>query len=529
MLLPSHRALAVLVSFAFVTGSLHAEPLYSAIDRHITANAKGLAPAAVADDAEFLRRVYLDLTGTIPPIATVRAFIADKATDKRAKLVDQLLSSPTYAMRMSEVFHLMFMERLGEHAEWTKYLRASFEKNKPWNVMSSEILRGSAPDETTRGAVFFYAKRLENYGQQTVDYSALARDVGRLFLGMDLRCAECHDHLFVNDYKQDYFKGLYAFFQNTALQDAKLPSIVEKPTTQKVAFSSVFKKVPKEIGPRVPGLEEVSIPSFPKGEEFSVKPDRAKNLPGVPKFSPLTVLAEKLPTPENPAFAKNAVNRLWFILMGRGIVHPLDLHHSANPPSHPELLDLLAKEFVEHQFDIKYILREIALSQAYQRSSMLPDGTDKLPPERFLVAIEKRVIAEQFLRSMLLATGEPTPPEALLTPLQTKFAKAYANPAREPEEEFTPSLRAALFVLNDPTVLTWLQPKSGNLIDRVSKLADANAMAEELYLAVLSRLPNDDEKKAFGAFMTKHADKKSQAITQFAWALLASTEFSVNH
>ena len=134
------------------------------------------------------------------------------------------------------------MERLGDNAEWMKYLEESFKKNKGWNVIAKEILRGKSNEEDAKGANFFFSKRLENYGQNPVDYSALTRDVGRLFLGKDFRCAECHDHLFIDEYKQADFKGLFAFFQNTYLADAKAGVVGEKLTAKKVEFMSVFKK-----------------------------------------------------------------------------------------------------------------------------------------------------------------------------------------------------------------------------------------------------------------------------------------------
>jgi hypothetical protein len=125
------------------------------------------------------------------------------------------------------------MERLGDNPYWSKYLHDSFAANKPWDRMAREVL-GGAPDEATRGAAFFYSKRLENYGQNPVDYAGLTRDVGRLFLGQDLRCAECHDHRFIKDYKQRDYQGLFAFFQNAYPMDPKYPSIAERPLTHKV-------------------------------------------------------------------------------------------------------------------------------------------------------------------------------------------------------------------------------------------------------------------------------------------------------
>src|SRR5262249_26833455 len=152
----------------------------------------------------------------------------------------------------------------------------------------------------------------------------------------------------------------------------------------------------------------------------------------------------------NKDFTRNAVNRVWFALMGRGLVHPLDLHHSHNPASHPELLNLLADEFSSHKFDLKWLVRELALTQTYQRSSLLPVGTEPPEPKYFAVALERRLTAEQLLAATIAATGTEAKQADALRP---KFLKAFANQPREPEDEIAPSLKAALFVLHDAAVL----------------------------------------------------------------------------
>ena len=503
-----------------------AEPLHQEIDRLIAAKAAGKPAAALSSDAEFLRRIYLDLAGRIPTTAEARTFLGDTAPDKRSQLIDHLLGGPEYARRMQDLFHVMFMERLGDHPEWLKYLRESFVANKPWDQMAKEILSGNPEDPQARGAAFFYVKRLENYGQNPVDYPALTRDVGRLFLGMDLQCAQCHNHIFIKGYKQADFQGLHAFFQNTFLPMQNALVVGEKPTTQKLGFQSVFNKEPKQTAPRVPGLNELEIPAIEKGKEFTKAPDPKTKTPGVLAFSPLAKLSEQLPTTDNPAFAKNMANRLWWAMLGRGLVHPLDLHHDANPPSHPELLDLLAREFAAQKYDIKFLLRELALSQTYQRSSVLP--AEKPAPELFLAVQEKRLSADQLMHAMLEATGErATAKEDMV---RTKFVRAFANPRREPETEFSPSLKAALFVLNDDLVLSWLTPKDGNLVGRLAKLDDAGQIADEAYLATLTRLPTAEEKADVAAYLAKHAGEgRPKALGHLCWALLASTEFGVNH
>ncbi len=521
--------LAVLLLLAPLTAARADEPLHQRIDALVLAKAKGQPVSAPADDAEFLRRATLDFAGRIPSAAEVREFLADPAADKRARLIDRLLASSEYPVRMQELFGLMLMERLGDHAEWTKYLRTCFAENRPWDRMVREML-GGPQSNPPAGALFFLARRLENYGQNPVDYPALTRDIGRLFLGKDLRCAQCHNHLTVRDYRQRDFQGLFAFVKNVARRPGEPPSVAEKPTVEKIEFASVFGGGKTKTGPRIPGLEEIMIPTFPRGQEYEQKPNPKKKESGVLKFSTLVKLAEKLPTPDNSAFNRNIVNRLWFVLMGRGLVHPLDLHHGANPPSHPELLDLLATEFVARKYDIKGMLRELALTQTYQRSGRLPAGVKAVPPESFRTALERRLSAEQLLRSMLEATGEKAVKEgATVEKMRATFIKAFAYQPREPEDEFNPTLKAALFLLNDKAVLGWLAPKTGNLLDRLQKSEDDRKAAEELYLSVLSRLPTADEMQDAARYLGERRDRRASALRNLTWALLGSTEFCVNH
>ncbi len=491
------------------------EPLHRRIDTLIGNAGTGHKVAELTSDAEFLRRVSLDLTGEIPSAGEVRSFLPDGDPDKRAKVIDRLLASPSHVRRMTELFHVVLMERRGDNPDWERFLRSSFEANRPWDEMVRRMLHPDPEDEATRGSAFFLTKRLENYGQNPVDYPGLTRDVSRLFLGQDLQCAQCHNHLFVDDYKQKDFQGLLVVFQNLSVRsDAKFPAVKEKPVSKKLEFVSVFDPTPMSTGPRVPG-----------GIEF----DPAAG-PGEPKPSSLRLFAEQLPTAGNPLFVRNSVNRIWFLMMGRGLVHPLDLHHGGNPPSHPELLDLLAAEFVSHQFDIRWLLRELALTRTYQRAGALPDGGPLPPEDRFLVAIEKRLSAEQLLWSVLRGTGatglEQKPEE--VAALRKKFVDQFANQAREPEDEVAFSVKGTLFLMNDPLLARLLTEGDQALVTRALRLPTTGEIVEELTLSLLSRLPSADEKAAMTAWIEKGTDRK-RAVTHLAWAMLTSMEFSVNH
>ena len=512
------------------------DSLATRVDALIDARHKGpVAPPA--DDADFLRRVYLDFTGRIPTASETRSFLDDPSSEKRNALIDQLLDSSDYPRRMSDVVHVMLMERLGDHEEWRRFLRISFEQNRPWNEVVRIILFPDPQDDQTRGSAFFFTKRLEKYGQNPVDLPGLTRDVGRLFLGVDLQCAQCHDHLFVDDYTQADYQGLYAFLAHTTIRrDTDFPAIAENLVTGRTEFMSVFTQEPNATGPRLPGGEEVEVLTFEPGDEYVQPPDRNTKFPGTPKFSPLAILSAQLPAAENPAFRRNSVNRFWFLLMGRGLVEPLDLHHSANPPSHPELLDLLADEFAAHEFNVKWFLGQLARTKVYQRSSRMP-GADVIPADRYQVAIERPLSAEQLLRGMLIATQHDAPPpsdephdegpDPFAEELEA-FQAAFAAVPREPELQFAPSVKAALFLLNNPLVLNWLEDQPGSLVATATARDDAQ-VAELVYLSVLSREPTVEERQEVIDLMKEAGHARARTIGSLVWALLASTEFCLNH
>lgn len=523
-----------------ITSAAEPVPLSNRIDQLIVAKAAGQPLAERTNDAEFLRRVWLDLAGRIPSSTVVREFLADTSPDKRTVMIDRLLASPDWPNRAADLFHVQLMERRGEDENWKAWLRHSFAENRPWDQMVRDMLNPNADDEANRSAAFFLTKRLENYGQNPIDYPGLVRDVGRLFMGRDLQCAECHNHLFIDDYKQKDFQGLFVVYRNTFIRkDVKFPALGEKALTGRLEFVSVFDPTKMETGPRLPGGTEFEIPVTAKPADLKKKTPE----PPRPEWSAVELLAKEVTRPENRAFVRASVNRFWFTMMGRGLVHPLDLHHSGNPPSHPELLELLADEFIAHQFDVKWLIRELALTETWQRSSRLPAGLNRPPaPATFTVALERRLSPEQLAASLRQAAGPWTevspdgpaaaaestapPSEAELRPA---FIDAFANYAREPEEEVVSSVKGALFWRNDDRIQNLLRRRPGNLLDRLQRMPDAGQAAEELFLAVLSRQPDDVERAEVAAFLNASDARKEAAVRDVVWALLASVEFYVNH
>jgi hypothetical protein len=247
--------------------------------------------------------------------------------------------------------------------EWHAWLVKSVRENKAWNVLAKEILQADGADPATRPAIRFSLDRGS-------DPNMLTRDVGRIFFGRDMQCAQCHDHPIVGDYLQSDYQGLFALLSPTVPithkeGDKQMTLQAERAGTQ-VSFQSVFLHVPRRTVARVPDDVMLDEPFYLPGDEYVVPP--ADNVKSVPKFSYRAKLAELATNGSNVAFNRNIANRLWAHMFGRGLVHPVDMQNPENPPSNPELLQLLARQIAAMKFDMRAFLREIALSNAYQRS-----------------------------------------------------------------------------------------------------------------------------------------------------------------
>jgi hypothetical protein len=409
-------------------------------------------------------------------------------------------------------------------------------ENKPWDQLVREILSADGADAKQRPAAKFYLDR-------AAEPNVLTRDISRLFLGTNLQCCQCHDHPRIEDYKQAHYYGLFAFVSRSSIvveKKMRLAVLSEKADGE-VTFQSVFDpaKVTKSTGPRLSEGPPIKEPAVEKGKEYVVKP--APGVRAVPRNSRRALLGPTLARADNEPFKRNIANRLWALMMGRGLVHPLDLDHSANPPSHPELLELLADDIAARKFDMRGFLRELALSQTYQRSSELPPGVKEASPASYTVALLKPLTPEQLAWSIMQAAGltdaerqtlgKNATEAALYSRLAgnlTPFVKAFGGQSGKPEE-FDARLDQALFLANGPIVRGWLAPKPGNLIDRLSKLTNSDTLAEELYLSVFARLPSTEERKEVADFLAGHAQDRTAALQDMAWALLASAEFRFNH
>jgi hypothetical protein len=548
------RAVAILLLLAPIARA--DDPLHVQIDRLVAMQTSDYEKivAPVASDAEFLRRIYLDLTGTIPTAAQTREFLASAEPKKREQLIDRLLASPEYARHMQRVYDQMLMMRRAQKnvpvAEWEKFLRESFAANKPYDQLVREILSNDGSDKNNRGPARFY---LDREG----DVNDITRDIAQLFLGANLECAQCHDHPQIDDYKQVHYYGISAFFvRSFVMTDKEKQVVFAEKADGEVTFESVFEirdkisKGPKSTGPRLFESMVISEPKFEKpADAYVVAPnDKDKALRPVPRFSRRDKLAEFIASADNRRFCRTAVNRLWAGMLGRGIVHPVDLDHRDNPPSHALLLALLTEEFAVGGLDVKALLREIALSQTYQRSSRAADPAmmDKPPAdETYAQAIMKPLSPAQFAWGVLQATGEAdvqrsalgdkATEEALygkLNSYENRFEQLFGSERGKPEGDFESTTEQVLFLANDSMIAGLLKPKPGNLTDRVLKLPEDNypAIAEELFISVLTRPPTaEDVQDVQAYFSTATGDARPAAVQELIWALISSAEFRFNH
>lgn len=542
---PSRVFSTCLLVFLLVVCSQAAQPpisMHETIDKEI---AKGIQtgtpqPIPQCTDLEFLRRTSLDLVGSIPTVAKVREFLANKSPNKRQEWVESLLQSPAHSWYFARVLDVQWMEgRPDKHVnggEWRKYLRESLAANKPLDQLAREILVADGTEEKTRPAAKFYLDR-------DAEPHLLTRDISRLFLGANWQCAQCHDHPRIEDYKQELYYGLFAFLNRSyVFTDPKTKkAVLAEKADGEASYQSVFDpaKVNKTSLPKVGVRAALSEPKMEKGKEYEVAP--AKDIRGVPKYSRRAQLAGEIANPAFAPFARNAANRLWAHMMGRGLVHPLDLEHGDNLPSHPELLDALGREMIRMKYQHREFLSQVAQSRVYGKSSLLPEGVKEPKPEEYLLAAVRPLTNEQFAFSMIQAAGfadaerqalgAKLTEDALQARLEQQAAPVLNTLAGQPGQtaSYEARVEQALFLANNTFLQSLIAPRPGSLPARLAALSDPVAFAEELYLGVLTRFPTVDEKKEIALALEKAGNEKTKLIKDEIWALITSVEFRFSY
>ena len=528
-----------------------------------------VTPAPAADDATFLRRVTLDLTGALPTPEAVTAFLADTSPDKRGRIVDALLASPRYADRWTDYWDDVLMGSPAkakgvDRQEFRRWLHAEFEKNAPWNEITTSLVTASgvntkgdaeADDPPVNGAVNWLLK----YGKAPADLSG---SVSRIFLGVQIQCAQCHDHK-TEKWTQQDFRSFTASFAQVK------PEFLDPKAKGLRRISLTDADRPVLAYRRNPELREFaeSTPKALDGTDLSAAPNRRQ------------ALAAWMTSPQNPWFARAIVNRLWGHFLGRGFVDPVDDLRPSNKPLASETLDVLASDFASNGYDLKRLIRTITATRAYRLASV-PGGDaagitlwsrhalQPLPPEVLLDAIVEATHLEPVMERV---TGGNA--EQLKLDLRRQFGFLFDVDEAQASDDFEGTIPQALMLLNGLLVNGGSSAIPGDALVEVLALPGGDAAKiEALYLRTLSRKPTAAEIERWTKFVNEPRElaergttppdaprgragnkvkkknarpeplarfggripsvartPKEQAYEDLLWALLNCSEFSLNH
>jgi hypothetical protein len=529
----------------------------------------GLKPASACTDLEFIRRVTLDITGTVPSLERVRSFVNDTASGKRARLVDELLASDRYVenwtMLWNDILTSMsptarFRDQ-GAAEAFRAALKARIAKNQPWNEFVKELLSSTASwsndPETAKtaseGLIMWYAQFDQNRA------GVMASSVSKVFLGVQIQCAECHDHPF-DKWTQEDFKSMAAWFVPFRVDRkpvGEMPADKKKARDQKTLYTIVDENPAK-------GDPKRAAPARQKGNNT---PNNAepKFLDGAERAAGLArrpALAAWLTSKENRQFAKETVNRLWNHFFGRGIVHPFDDFTLRNKPASPALLDAVADDFAANGYDMKKMIRAITMSKAYQLASTGRE-VDSIA-EKFFARTQIRSLSpEQLFNAVVDATTVGQADYASGADgrgnkggrggggrrefLQTfRGARNEADAAAEPEI----GVPQALYLMNGNFLSAASKAGAGS---QLSSILAAHKIPgeriEAIYLSLLCRKPTGSELARAVRYLEQAAARKAEAPAEppargkrpagpapdaagyedLVWSLLNSTEFQSNH
>jgi hypothetical protein len=499
------------------------------VDQHTSNKWKqlGLVPSEVCSDEQFIRRLSLDLTGTLPTPSQVLAFAADKDPQKRDKLIDRLLDSPEYTYYFANKWADILRVKRRNQPDRAKgtfafhdWIRTAVAQDRPYDEFARGIL-GASGDEVSNPPTVWY-KELMN-PEQFVD------DTAQVFLGLRLACAQCHHHPY-EKWSQDDYWGLAAFFGRVARKNVQVPGEVnQNQGARQVVFSRSRGNVTNK---------RTSQPAIMKpldGEPMEVSP----------YDDPRQKLVDWMVDPGNPFFARAVANRYWAHFFGRGIVDPLDDMRVTNPPSNPELLDALAKDLVEHRYSLKHLIRTICKSRTYQLSAV-PNEFNKHDKQNYARYYPRRMSAEVLLDAVNQVADSPAtfgglpqdrhaPKRAIMLPdesFQSYFLDVFGRPQRisacECERVSEANLAQALHLLNSDEVQGKVA-RAGGRADTLAKDPRPDAdKVDELFLWAFARKPTAEQRDFALAHIAKHGANKKLAYENIIWALLNTKEFIFN-
>lgn len=509
-----------------------APPEVGFIDREIFAKLRALRmnPSAICDDATFVRRVFIDAIGTLPSVAETKSFLSDRQADKRARLIDQLLQRPEFAdfwaLKWSDLLRNeeKVLDRKGVEV-FHAWIRRAIAEGKPLNQFARELI-------AARGST--YANPPANYYRALRDPLSRSEATVQVFLGVRLQCARCHNHPFDRWTMDDYYRSA-AFFPRIQYR------IVEnnrKDQFDKHEFD----------GEQIVWVDRRGEMTHPRTEK-SLKPGfLSDSRPIADDADRMAALADWVADPANPFFARTQANRVWAQLMGHGFVDPVDDFRISNPPSHPALLEQLAKDFAAHQFDLRRLVRTILNSRTYQLAS-IPSESNGDDATNFSHAQIRRLEAEVLLDAVAQVIGAPIKfqgqplgvraiqlPGVQLTPRRARpgnaerFMKTFGKPDRllscECERSDDVTVPQSLQMLSGDLVAKLLESPDNRIGKRLKAGLSDEAIMTDLFLAALCREPTSAERKQARELIAKASDRR-KALEDIAWAVINSKEFLV--
>jgi Protein of unknown function (DUF1549)/Protein of unknown function (DUF1553)/Bacterial Ig-like domain (group 2) len=491
-----------------------------------------IPPSPQADDAEFMRRVYLDAAGILPRPAEVERFLKDPSPEKRNRLIDELMKRPEFVdywtYKWSDLL-LVSSNHLSNEEMWSYYnwIRNSVASDTPWNQFATEIVTATGNTLQNGAANYWLIHR---------DPLDISENMAQAFLGINITCAHCHNHPLAKWTQKDYY-GMANLFARVRLKTFA-------PSGSRPAVGPLF--------------NNVTIYSAPTGEfsddRFMMvlppKPLDAKQLSLEAPGDTRIYFSKWLTSPENPFFARNVVNRIWRNFMGRGLVEPVDDMRDTNPATNDALLNALVKDFVAHNYDVNYLVRTIMQSATYQTSSapLKENADDDKYGSHYVI---KRLPAEVLLDAYSEVTQRPEkfdgyatgmralqlPDTAVTSYFLTAFGRPIRQQTRESERTSVPTITQALHIINGDTLNNKLRDPD-NSVDMMYRLGFSDEqIVDYLYLASYSRHPKDPERKALtGALASAEQEKvpgvddpRLAALRDMTWSLLTSQEFMFNH
>jgi hypothetical protein len=472
----------------------------------------GVPHAGPSTDAEFLRRVSLDIVGLLPSPEETLEFLKDARPHKRAAKIDQLLTRSDYASAWAELWEDVLIgydqqtRNDSNRALYTWLRDQVFAKNMPYDKMVSALISSNGVN-TELGPVNFLICMTKKNGGGGI---SMASKVSKTFMSTQIQCAQCHDHPF-DRFTQDDFYGMVAFFARTKTKkvdkDDKKDKRMELYDDEKGETSFGEGKARKTAAPRF--LDEIAPPKeLPRREAF----------------------VQLLTRHENANFARSVVNRYWARFFGRGIINPIDDFSNRFKPSHPELLDRLSKEFVERGYDVAWLIRAIANSRAYQLSSRRPENASS---ERFFSYAATRPLTPEQLFACLsealgIVDGEGVGKNK--NNLLSQFRQRFGEEDAADRGVFEGTITQALFLMNGAMPNAEI-PRANGKIDQILKQFPApRERLDRIFLTLLGRLPSPRERSTFLPYLSSAAPKKDkERYEDLYWVLLNSSEFMFNH